>query len=179
MTTTSVPGLRELIAATVREVVTEMVGDSVRGALGSAPAATGTGSASVARSMPASASAPLPSSARSTGPESGRQRVERVRIGDDTDLDRFARHLLELFENPKNRQDLRAGRLRFSLAAGGTGTPGRAPAPRRIDTGAVTERHVRAAADAGESLLLGRRAVLTPLGREKARALGVAIEKER
>ena len=43
----------------------------------------------------------------------------------------------------------------------------------------MTERAVIAAAKAGERLVLGPRAVLTPLARDKARALGVPIEKER
>jgi hypothetical protein len=43
----------------------------------------------------------------------------------------------------------------------------------------VTERHVKAAAAAGARIALGRAAVLTPLAREKARALGVHVEKER
>jgi len=43
----------------------------------------------------------------------------------------------------------------------------------------VTERAVIAAARAGERLVLGPRAVLTPLSRDKARALGVLVEKER
>ena len=50
---------------------------------------------------------------------------------------------------------------------------------RRVEKGAVTERAVIAAARAGERLVLGPRAVLTPLARDKARALGVPIEKER
>ncbi len=50
---------------------------------------------------------------------------------------------------------------------------------RRIDTGAVTERMVSEAARAGERLVLGRAAVLTPLARDRARATGVQIEKER
>ncbi len=49
----------------------------------------------------------------------------------------------------------------------------------RVDKGAVTERMVAAAAAAGARLVLGPRAVLTPLARDKARALGVPIEKER
>jgi hypothetical protein len=49
----------------------------------------------------------------------------------------------------------------------------------RIEKGAVTERAVQAAAAAGERLVLGPRAVLTPLARDRARALGVPIEKER
>ena len=50
---------------------------------------------------------------------------------------------------------------------------------RRVEKGAVTERAVIAAARAGERLVLGPKAVLTPLGRDKARALGVTVEKER
>jgi hypothetical protein len=49
----------------------------------------------------------------------------------------------------------------------------------RIEKGAVTERTVQAAATAGARLVLGPRAVLTPLARDRARALGVPIEKER
>jgi hypothetical protein len=52
-------------------------------------------------------------------------------------------------------------------------------ARRRIERGAVTERAVQAAAGAGARLVLGPRAVLTPLARDRARALGVPIEKER
>ena len=52
------------------------------------------------------------------------------------------------------------------------------PASRAIDRGAVTERTVAAAAKAGGRLVLGPRAVLTPLAREKARALGLEIERE-
>jgi hypothetical protein len=50
---------------------------------------------------------------------------------------------------------------------------------RRIERGAVTEAVVTAAARAGERLVLGRGAVLTPLARDRARASGVPIEKER
>ena len=41
----------------------------------------------------------------------------------------------------------------------------------------MTERIVAAAAAAGARLVLGPRAVLTPLARDKARALGVPIER--
>jgi hypothetical protein len=62
------------------------------------------------------------------------------------------------------------------------GTPA-APAPvadttMRIERGAVTERAVVAAARDGRRIVLGARAVVTPLARDKARALGVALEKE-
>jgi hypothetical protein len=50
---------------------------------------------------------------------------------------------------------------------------------RRIDRGAVTERIVREAAAAGQRLVLGRGAVVTPLALDRARRLGVEIMKER
>jgi hypothetical protein len=49
---------------------------------------------------------------------------------------------------------------------------------RRIERGAVTEKVVRDAARAGQRLVLGPRAVLTPLARDRARASGVEIDKE-
>jgi len=169
--------LRALIAVTVREAVADMVTTSVRQALSDLPA-----SASPVRPAPTAVPTAATLDPTAAGPARprtvpGTGRVESIRIGSDGDLDAFARHLLELFENPKNRQDLRAGRYRFTLA------PGHAPAAppahvRRIERGAVTERCVMAAADAGERLLLARGAVLTPLAREKARSLGVHVEKE-
>jgi len=48
----------------------------------------------------------------------------------------------------------------------------------RVEKGAVTERMVAAAARDGAAMVLGPRAVLTPLARDKARALGVPVRKE-
>jgi len=65
---------------------------------------------------------------------------------------------------------------------GPAATPASAPsgAPvRRVESGAVTEALVKRAAQAGERLVLGRGAVLTPLARDRARASGVEIVKER
>jgi hypothetical protein len=56
--------------------------------------------------------------------------------------------------------------------------PASAPV-RRVESGAVTEALVKQAAQAGERLVLGRSAVLTPLARDRARASGVEIVKER
>jgi hypothetical protein len=64
-------------------------------------------------------------------------------------------------------------------AAPGAGTGAGAGAVQRVEKGAVTERMVAAAAKAGAALVLGPRAVLTPLARDKARALGVPVQKER
>jgi len=103
-----------------------------------------------------------------------------VRLDTDAELHEFALRVLRLADNPKMRRDLIAGRIRFRLAAAATASAAAtARAVHRVDKGAVTERAVAAAAAAGASLVLGPRAVLTPLAKDKARALGVQIERER
>ena len=113
--------------------------------------------------------------------------TETVNLSTDEDLAAFVKRLLDL--DPEQREELRSGRKRFRLATAPPGAPpgpGLAPAPgsggppvRRIDRGAVTEVMINQAARAGERLVLGRGAVLTPLARDRARASGVQIEKER
>lgn len=166
------PELRALVAQVVRDVVSDLTpSQPPRGGVASPPV----------RATSATAS---PTSTASSWSPSGparadeRSRVEAVRITGDPDLHRFVIRLLDLFENPKTRTDLRAGRLRFELT-GGVAAAAAPGAVHRIEKGAVTERVVGAAAESGSRLLLGRRAVLTPLAREKARVLGVPIEKER
>lgn len=158
--------LRAVVADIVRESVAEMVQVQVAQQL-----------APPSRAQP---EVSMPAPVRAPG-EAERHQVEGVRITDDRELDQFVRHLLALFENPKRRQDLRAGHLRFRLLGSPRthADPGHRVAVRRIDKGAVTEKVVADTADRGESLQLGKRAILTPLAREKARSLGVHIEKER
>jgi hypothetical protein len=132
--------------------------------------------------------------------------TETVNLSTDEDLAAFVKRLLDL--DPGQREELRSGRKRFRLAspqalsvpagagqvsagqvsagqcngAGQTNGAERAgpSAPvRHIERGAVTEAVIAAAARAGERLVLGRSAVLTPLARDRARASGVQIEKER
>ncbi len=110
-------------------------------------------------------------------PRDGVRDVQTVSLRSDAELAAFVARLLHLFENPRHRADLTAGRLRFRLAPGGAA--GSARPTHRIEKGAVTEAAVRAAAQAGARLVLGRQAVLTPLARDRARAAGVEIEKER
>ena len=103
-------------------------------------------------------------------------RVELVRIAGDADLDAFVRMVLA------RSDEIRAGAVRFSLGGAAMSGAGAAAPPAgvvRVDRGAVTERIVKQAADAGARLVLAPRAVITPLAREKARALGVEIERER
>jgi hypothetical protein len=177
----------DLLRALVREVLTDIVRESLPSAGPTAPPsayetpADPAPSTIVATARGGYAPRPAP-----TNGSAGRPlRFEDVVVATDDDLQAFALRLLGLFENPKARDDVRAGRLRFRLVgrAGqvGAGPPGAAPVGpvQRIERGAVTERHIKAAAEVGARITLGRAAVLTPLAREKARALGVHVEKER
>jgi hypothetical protein len=116
--------------------------------------------------------------------------TETVNLSTDEDLAAFVKRLLDL--DPDQREELRSGRKRFRLATASTAWPGSGPGSgsgagpgpgaspvRRIERGAVTEAIIKAAVRAGERLVLGRGAVLTPLARDRARASGVQIEKER
>lgn len=107
--------------------------------------------------------------------------AETVNLSTDDDLAAFVKRLLDL--GPDEREEVRSGRKRFRLAAPQSpqaSQPAReVTGVRRIERGAVTERVINAAAQAGERLVLGRGAVLTPLARDRARASGVQIEKER
>jgi|SRR5689334_9557565 len=162
------------LRALVREVVREAVKDVTRGSAAAPPPPAAPKppppARTVADDIGVTPSGPLGAGERS--------RTDAVRITNDRDLDAFVRKLLVLFENPKTRADLKAGRLRFSLA-GAVAALARNVAARRFDRGAVTEHMIAEVAASGAGVVLGPRAVLTPLAREKARALGVSIEKER
>jgi len=103
--------------------------------------------------------------------------TRQVRLETDADLRQFALDILRLADNPARRRDLLTGRLAFTLAGRPPGVA--RTTDHRIETGAVTERAVQFAAKAGQRIVLGPRAVLTPLARDRALALGVPIEKER
>jgi hypothetical protein len=115
---------------------------------------------------------------RSQAPPDGS--VEVVDLRSDADLDAFVRALVHRFENPRDRMAIRSGKLRFRLGATAAPAAGPPAAPViRVERGAVTERAVRDAAAQGARLVLAPRAVLTPMARDRARSLGVEIEKER
>lgn len=117
------------------------------------------------------------------------QPVEHVVVGSDADLDALVRRVAALCDDPARRTALREGRHGFRLvthpagAADRARTAGHVPSGVagvvRVERGAVTERTVARAAADGARLVIGRKAVLTPLARDKARNLGVEIEKER
>ena len=166
----------DAVRAVIREVLAELL-----------PAAVSPGPARPAAAHPAPVQpVPAPEPVPHAGPaqpglaypvSEDAQSVETVSLRTDADLGAFVRRLLHLFENPKHRDELRSGRLRFRLAT--VAVPGSAQPAHRVEKGAVTEAMVAEAAKAGARLVLGRRAVLTPLARDRARAAGVEIERER
>ena len=121
------------------------------------------------------------------GATHGSEPLEHVTIRSDGDLDALVRRVAALCEDPSRRAALKDGRHGFRLVGGASGAArpaarGAPPATSgvvRIDRGAVTERTVAKAAADGARLVCGPKAVLTPLARDKARVLGVEIERER
>jgi hypothetical protein len=178
----------EMLRVLVREALADLLPPPAGPVqAGSPPAPPGPGGTAPAQPGPAN-TAPAQPVPANTAPEQegaaytvrdGAVAVQTVSLRTDQELAAFVTRLLHLFENPRRRDDLRSGRLRFRLAPGGGGAAGSARPVHRIDKGAVTEAAVRDAARAGARLVLGRRAVLTPLARDRARAAGVEIEKER
>ncbi len=139
------------------------------------------------------ASAPKPGKATAAA-KPAEQRTDEISIASDADLERFIHRLLALAEDADSREAIKSGRMKFRLAKSGrrpvispTAPPRaeRAPAAapqstggHRIDKGLVAERHIVAAAKSGKKLTVAKGVVVTPLARDKARQLGVVIERE-
>ena len=127
------------------------------------------------------------------GAASGPETVEHVSLRSDAELDALVRRVASLCEDPTRRAAMKDGRHGFRLAGGAPGSADRRPHGRpdgaapsystsgvvRVERGAVTERTVVRASAEGARLVVGAKAVLTPLARDKARVLGVEIERER
>jgi hypothetical protein len=97
----------------------------------------------------------------------GLSAVESVRIASDGELHAFVARLLD----PAVQEMIKSGKLRFVLA-------GASAAPGGALSGVVTEKAINKHASAG-TLVLAPDAVLTPLARDRARKLGLKIERRR
>jgi hypothetical protein len=91
-----------------------------------------------------------------------------VRIGNHAELQAFVQRLLD----PATRERVAGGKLKFSLQAA---TPAAAAGTL---TGVISEKTVNKHAGAG-TIVLAPDAVLTPLGKDRARQLGLKIERRR
>ena len=120
-------------------------------------------------------------------PRSAEGSAQEVSLRTDAELDAFVRRVAALCDDPRQRSALKDGRRRFTLTGSPQANDPAQPAATtqaasvpvvRVDRGAVTERTVKKAAADGARLVVGPRAVLTPLARDKARSLGVQVERE-
>lgn len=96
--------------------------------------------------------------------------VESVRLANDQDLAAFVSRLMD----PAVQERVKSGRLRFTLGV----NPAQqvAAAASTPLTGVVTEKTIDRTGGTG-SLILGPGAVLTPLARDRARQLGLKLER--
>jgi regulator of protease activity HflC (stomatin/prohibitin superfamily) len=103
--------------------------------------------------------------------------VVRVELRTDSDLEAFVSSLARRLANEQEREAILSGAVQFRLADSPADCAGAATVI-RVEKGAVTERIVREAARAKARLVLSQRAVVTPMARDRARSLGVEIERE-
>ena len=114
---------------------------------------------------------------------------ERVAVANDADLIGFARRVLSLAGDPAKAKEIAAGRYPFRLdrptqataapTSRATPTP-MAPPPaqsHRIDSGVVTESTLNKLPRGLSQLLLGPGVTVTPLAKDRARALGLTFER--
>jgi hypothetical protein len=122
-----------------------------------------------------------------TPPAKHKPVVEEVKINNDDDLSRFVKHMLALSKNTESWLAVEEGAWQFRFKRGdgnaaqsvgrSTTSPGRTT---RIDKGVVSETRITTLAKEGVShILLDKSAVLTPLGRDKARQLNISVEREK
>jgi hypothetical protein len=137
-----------------------------------------------AKTPPAPTAAPSmpPSPSASSPPQpSGSPQEVLVSVSTDSELAALIARIQRLCDDPAARKELSAGRIRFRLSAEPTAlvTPAAAvSARRRLNKPLVTERDVTAAHQAEVTLVVSPLTIVTPLARDKAKALHVVIEKE-
>lgn len=101
-----------------------------------------------------------------------------VPIDGDADLAAFARHVLVLAKDPAVRAEIEAGRHPFRLAGRGASEgPGRPARSHHVDRGVVTEEAIARLPKGVLRLVLSAGVSITPLARDKARALGISVER--
>lgn len=172
---------REAMRRMVRDVLREALPEAIKtnGALRTAAEKV------VAAASPSARAEPAAKKAQAARPApSDRQAVtEEVSFQSDQDLAKFVRRLVQLLEEPGAREAVKSGRHQFKMkrsqiAAAAAPSARPAGATEKILKGVVKENTVVAAAKAGARLVIGRGVVVTPLARDKARQLGVQIERD-
>jgi hypothetical protein len=171
---------REAMRRMVREVLRDALPEAIK-AGGALRAAAEKVAARPASPAPAETAGKKPAASARSAAERQVPR-EEVSIQNDRDLAAFVHRLQQLLANPVTAEAIRTGRHQFTLKrapAASNAAPARpAAAAEKILKGVVKESTVTAAAKAGTRLVIGRGVVVTPLARDKARQLGVQIERD-
>jgi len=121
----------------------------------------------------------------------GAERVETVSIRNDAELAAFVERLLGLCVERGTREALHSGRYRFRLHPDrGADTPGpemardggsaagrNDDAVQRFERGVLSEARVVKFAQSAQRIVVNQRVMVTPLARDKARQLGVKLER--
>ncbi len=113
-------------------------------------------------------------------------REEVVSIRNSAELMQFVLRLLKVTKDGRGRQEIEEGRWVFRLAGGGSGmgtvgtsgpraTPGGGSVT--IEQGLISERQIDGLSKDTRRLVLGKRARLTPLARDRVRQRGLEIER--
>ncbi len=117
--------------------------------------------------------------------------VEPVDLSSDEAIQVFVDRILDLSEDVETRGRLRTGKIQFvhshrpkpssisSAEAFKENQNQDLDEAAHIDSGAVTETSIRRLGPHTATLFLGRRAVLTPLAKERARIRGIVIVREK
>lgn len=112
--------------------------------------------------------------------------VETVRVASDADLVAFARKVLSLAGDPAKAREIAAGRYPFRLEVATqsvASAPSSAPKPTpqqqslRVDSGVVTETMLNKLPRGTARLVLAPGVTVTPLAKDRARALGLTFER--
>jgi hypothetical protein len=132
------------------------------------------------RAQPEAAGGTLLSRLRAALSDDTRSSVE-IRIDNASDLDAFARDLLQAPEDI--RVGILSGKIGLSLAQRGQGAVSAAPVrPRtshQIAKGVVTEIMVADIGKTSNRLIVGKGVVVTPLARDRAREMKIEIVRDR
>ncbi len=108
-----------------------------------------------------------------------------VSVCSENDLILFARRVLQLAEDPSKRRAIEAGDFPFRLQQTDNDIVNQSinPADKpvvlesTINKGLINEKQISKLPRGTAVLKLGKRATITPLARDKARAMGIIIEK--
>jgi len=102
----------------------------------------------------------------------------QVHIQTDADLAAFVHKVLDLVVDPAKTHAIREGRLRFVMdhAAPALG-PSAGGEVLRLRGEALTEKKLSALPPGTTRIVLERGAVVTPLARERARQIGITLER--